>query len=450
MRGVADLASRCRGLGTLIVVVAVAGCAGFTVAGRAEPAPSPSSTQSTEPGASADAATAGTTPVDSAPSATAPRPTTTATSTDAIRPAAAPPIHGRVRYGSRLSVDAPRWGPGKVALSYQWLRDGAAVAGATGTALTLGATEIGHRISVRITGNRPGFAAVAQDTAAVGPVLGAGLHPETPQLRGTAGVGHTLTSLVEAWGPGTVRLTRQWFRDNEPIAGATGRTYLLSADDLGRSVRVRVRGTRANFETRSRFSEPTGPVAAGVLDPAPLPLYSGVGAVGEVLTALPRQWGPGPVSLAYQWYRSGVHGESRIERATRPTYTPSAADVGHRLKVRVTGSRPGFTTVARSSAWTSEIRLGTLAPATPTISGQVSAGRVLTAEPGRWKPSGVTFTYRWYRGSVPLTRATGRTYTLSDADVGVPITVRVTGSLPGYRDATGTSAPTPRVTPAHR
>ncbi|MGC3993478.1 MAG: hypothetical protein QM779_05020 [Propionicimonas sp.] len=454
MRGVADLASRCRGLGTLIVVAALTGCAAFGLGGRNEPSPTapvvPSQSAAPSPSPAPATSEPVTTPVDPAPSATTPRPTASASSMDVLRPAAAPTIEGRLRYGSELGFDVPRWGPGKVTLSYQWLRDGAAVAGATGTTLRLAAGDIGHSFSVRITGNRAGFTPLMQDSAAVGPVLGAQLRPATPEVTGTARVGHTLTSVVDAWGPGTVQLTRQWLRDDAPIAGATGRTYRLVAADLGHAIRVRVRGSRTNFETQTRTSEPTGLVAAGVLDPTPVPLYSGVGAVGQVLTALPRQWGPGEVSLAYQWYRSGSGGDVRIDQATKSTYKLAAADLGHRLKVRVTGSRRGFTPVTKYSAWTSEIQLGTLDPDTPTISGQAVVSKELTADPGTWKPAGVSFSYHWYRGTVLVTKATGPTYTLSGADVGYAITVKVTGSLPGYRDLTVASAPTDKVVPLHR
>jgi hypothetical protein len=44
------------------------------------------------------------------------------------------------------------------------------------------------------------------------------------------------------------------------------------------------------------------------------------------------------VRLKYQWFR----GAKKIKHATKKTYTPTAADVGRRLKVVVTGSLPGY------------------------------------------------------------------------------------------------------------
>jgi len=199
----------------------------------------------------------------------------------------------------------------------------------------------------------------------VGPVVGSRLTAANPWLYGTAQVGKTLAAGVRPWGPGTVTLAWQWYRDGDKIAGATAASYVLVAADAGHTIVVGVSGSAPRFETATRFSEPTGAVGPGVLHPTPVPLYSGVAKVGETLTALPRQWGPGTVTLTYQWYRSSATGDVRIAGATRAKYTLVDADAGYRVKVRVTGSEPGFTTVRVYSAWTSTIRPArTTAPST--------------------------------------------------------------------------------------
>ena len=42
-----------------------------------------------------------------------------------------PRITGSVKVGKRLTADPGAWGPGDVALSYQWYRSGAKIAKAT-------------------------------------------------------------------------------------------------------------------------------------------------------------------------------------------------------------------------------------------------------------------------------------------------------------------------------
>lgn len=74
-----------------------------------------------------------------------------------------------------------------------------------------------------------------------------------------------------------------------------------------------------------------------------------------------------------------------------------------------------------------------------TITGTPRFRRTLTASPGRWKASGLTFSYRWYRDGRPITGkgSTKRTRTLTHLDVGKRLSVRVTGSKAGHRPATG-------------
>ena len=52
------------------------------------------------------------------------------------------------------------------------------------------------------------------------------------------------------------------------------------------------------------------------------------------------------MTLTYQWYRAGV----AIVGATSKTYVLTVDDVGQSIKVKVTGSLPGYTAVTKSSA----------------------------------------------------------------------------------------------------
>jgi hypothetical protein len=337
-----------------------------------------------------------------------------------------------------------------VRLAYQWRRDGRAISGATGTSYRATAADIGARITVRITGTAPGYADARQDTDAVGPIAPGRLSPAAPRISGTARVGTTLTGRVDPWGPGTVTLSWQWFRNGSRINGATARTYRLVAADLDRRITVRVTGRAPNFASATRESDPTGRVVAGTLDPTPVPLYSGIARVGEVLTALPREWGPGNVTLSYQWFRSGTDGDVRIDGATRARYRLVAADEGHRLRARVSGTRAGFETVRRSSGWTSEIDPGLLDGSVPTIEGPAVSGKTLTAVPGEWRPDGVKLTYHWYRSGLLMTRVHGDTYDLGEPDVGYTITVHVLGEKAGYLDLVEESEPTDVVVTRER
>ncbi len=82
---------------------------------------------------------------------------------------------------------------------------------------------------------------------------------------------------------------------------------------------------------------------------------------------------------------------------------------------------------------------------TPTISGTVKVGRTLTAKPGTWKPSGVSFTYQWKRNGSAISGATKSTYKLTSTSKGKKITVTVTGSKVGYVPVAKTSKSTVAV-----
>lgn len=83
----------------------------------------------------------------------------------------------------------------------------------------------------------------------------------------------------------------------------------------------------------------------------------------------------------------------------------------------------------------------------PTVTGRPTFGRVLTARPGRWEPSAVTYAYRWLRDGAPVRGATTPTYRLDADDLGHRMSVVVIATATDGSGARGTatSAPTTRV-----
>jgi lysophospholipase L1-like esterase len=68
---------------------------------------------------------------------------------------------------------------------------------------------------------------------------------------------------------------------------------------------------------------------------------TGIPIVGQGLTASPGDWQPAAGNaFAFQWLRCGPGGGdcTRIDAATGPSYTPTGADVGKALRVRVTAT----------------------------------------------------------------------------------------------------------------
>jgi hypothetical protein len=172
------------------------------------------------------------------------------------------------------------------------------------------------------------------------------------------------------------------------------------------------------------------------------PTISGTARVGEQLSVSAGAWQPAAANLGYQWLRDG----RTIANATVMSYVPTAADVGMKLSVKVTGSLTGYTTAAATSAPTKAVARGELAAPTPKISGTAKVGKTLTAKAGKWKPAGVKLSYQWYANGKKIAKATRSTYQITKAVKGKKITVKVTGAKVGYRTVTKASAATKQVT----
>ena len=167
--------------------------------------------------------------------------------------------------------------------------------------------------------------------------------------------------------------------------------------------------------------------------------------VGSVVTASPGTWTPADTALAYQWSADGTP----ISGATSNTYTPVSGDIGKTLTVTVTGTRTGYTSASSTSDPTAAVVAApAITPGTPTISYAGSAPQVatqVTASPGTWNPSGLTFSYQWKADGNPIAGATSATYVPLPATAGKQLTVTVTGSKAGLVSQSATSDPTPAV-----
>ena len=76
-----------------------------------------------------------------------------------------PGIDGTRRYLHTLTVRRADWKQSVDGRRYQWLRDGRAIAGATRATYRLGHLDVGHRVSVRETARKAGFASRSTTSA---------------------------------------------------------------------------------------------------------------------------------------------------------------------------------------------------------------------------------------------------------------------------------------------
>jgi hypothetical protein len=127
--------------------------------------------------------------------------------------------------------------------SYQWLRGGVNIAGATSSTYILGDADVGQLISVRVTyvdGQGTSESLTSAPTAAIANINDAptGL----PTISGTLTVGQTLTAITSAIADadGLGPFSYQWMRGVADIPGQTGITYVLVPADFGTVANVRV------------------------------------------------------------------------------------------------------------------------------------------------------------------------------------------------------------------
>jgi hypothetical protein len=350
-----------------------------------------------------------------------------------------PVISGNASLGSTLTVTTGTWTPAPDSFAYSWLRDGTAISAATASTYVLGNSDIGARISVKVTAVKAGFTN-ASVTSAETATVGAGtFRAGVPTISGWPAVGSQLTATTGTWTPTPDSLAFAWLRDGTAISGATSSTYTLTSADKGHLIGIKVTATKAGFVDASATTNLSSTIGAGTFSASGSASISGTAKVGVAVTAVPPTWTPAPASYAYQWYAAGL----AISGATSVSYTPVAADATKALTVIITAHTDGFTDATATSAAVT-VAAGTITTATPTISGTPTVGQTLTAATGTWSPAPSTFDYQWYADGTAI-GTNSSSCALTASEQGKAITVKVTGHLSGYSDATATSPATTAV-----
>lgn len=108
---------------------------------------------------------------------------TAATRLGVLSPTPTPTISGSAVEGATLTATVGTWGPAGTAVALAWLRDGTPIPGATAATHVVGPADVGHRLAVRATGTRTGYAAASRTSATVSVTRPAScVHAEVAQV----------------------------------------------------------------------------------------------------------------------------------------------------------------------------------------------------------------------------------------------------------------------------
>ena len=386
----------------------------------------------------------------------------------------APTITGTAEVGETLTAHthtsdiADSDGLADAVYAYQWLADDEEIQDATGSAYTLGESDEGKTIKVRVNFTDDGGSQETLISEATGVVAARPNSPATglPAITGTAQVGETLTAstsgIADADGMNNAVFSYQWVRNDgstdADIQDATGSTYRPVADDQGKTVKMRVSFTDDAGNTETLTSAATAAVAGAPPEPnSPAtgrPTITGTAEVGETLTAhtseITDSDGMDNATFDYKWLAD----DEEIQDATSPTYILTDADEGKTVKVRVSFTDDAGNGESLTSAATATVEAKPNSPATgqPTISGTAQVGETLTASTsGIADADGLdnaSFDYQWVADDSDIAGATASTYVLTDDDVGKTVRVRVSFTDDAGNEETLTSAATSVVEPA--
>ena len=222
--------------------------------------------------------------------------------------------------------------------SYHWLADDAEITGATGSSYTVGDTDLGKPLKVRVSftddrGNEETLTSLVTNVVKLrnfGPT-------GKPVILGTPEVGQTLrvdvSGISDPNGMTNATFTYQWV--NTPWTDSD--EYTLADRDEGRSIWLRAAYTDDAGHRHVLESASTDAVAARPSSPATgVPTITGTAQVGETLTAdtsgIADANGLTGATFSYQWLGSR---DAEIQGATNATYTLVTADEGKAIKVRV-------------------------------------------------------------------------------------------------------------------
>ena len=166
-----------------------------------------------------------------------------------------PVINGKATVGSLLTASVSSFGSGTT-YSYEWLRDGMAIGGATKRNYVLTPADLNTSITFRVCGTKPWIDTACLVSNASEVSLGELRRNPQVGLKWTSlKVGATIVGKPGSWDAG-VNLTYLWLRDGVEIDGATQYNYIVTSADRGHTLTFKVLAQKSGYKDVIKTSVP--------------------------------------------------------------------------------------------------------------------------------------------------------------------------------------------------
>lgn len=265
-----------------------------------------------------------------------------------------------------------------------------------------------------------------------------------PRIEGTVAVNQTLKAYHTNWNTPGLEFTRghkvdhQWFKDGKLVrTTGTSMPIRLYPQDAGKTLQVRTSYFISdNNSYLYRYSPMTEPVVIAALTTKEGRVFlSGDAVNGGYFIADYSGW-PSGFRRAYKWF---IDGKEIREYKEHNLYL-NKSHVGKTISAEITFTKTGYET-KRIKTKGVKVAPASLQVAKPTVFGPAQVGKKLTVKTGSWT-SGTNFKYQWLASGKSINGATKSTYTPTAGTRGKKISVKVTGSQAGYKNASATSSAT--------
>lgn len=328
------------------------------------------------------------------------------------------PFDNSVTAGQQVSISVSLIS-GSSPFTYQWMKNGSAISGATNSSLAFPAVALADagRYSVMVS-NVAGSATSREAVLTVNPPTPITIfsHPSSQTL--SEGQPLSLSISINGSSP----ITYQWLKNGAPIAGATNSSFSISAVGFADA------GSYAVVLTNAAGSVTTNPAVVTV-NPATAPTITTQPSAPAAISfngffSLSVQAG-GSSPFTYQWRKDGTP----ISGATSSNYSVSTATPAH------SGSYTVVVSNRAGSVTSVAVTVTVAAPVLATITTQpadVQAPIGLSAEfQVRTSSTGTgNLTFQWLKNGGPIANATSTNYGITsvrESDAGL-YSVVITGA----------------------